>query len=325
MTRGIPAGRLLGVPLRIGPSWLVLLPLLGGAVFAGIPPDIGPAGARAAVAAGGTLGILGAVVLHEVGHIWAARRRRVSVTITRIFLIGGHTEMDLDDTDPATEIWVAVSGSLASAATALLLWPARIVAPSTAGVRHVLGVLILVNAAMAVLNLLPGFPLDGGRVVRGLLRSIGWGGARAEWITGWIGGGVGVLMMGIGAVAALDGRPQAMILVPAGGLLVVLGVMAEPMVRMGDVMVPAPPPVKETDRVGKVAAGSPPIPVVAGERLVGVILPGTGPGLAGEVMRPVLAGDLVSSDLPVDEAAHRPVLVVVDAVGRVLGIVAQQI
>lgn len=325
MIRGIPAGRVAGVPLRIGLSWLVVVPLVGVALFAGIPSTLGPTAGRVAVAAAGTLLVFVSVIVHEVGHVLAARRHGVAVSGTAVFLVGGWSEMDLDRVDPATEMWVAAAGPLASAGLAAVLGGLALVLPDSSGVFHVARVLALVNAAVAALNLLPGFPLDGGRVVRGLLRSVGWSDARAERITAWVGVTVGAVLLALGSLAVLEGRPLAIVLVPSGALVLLLGVVVQPsgIVRVREVMLPAPPPLTELDPLGGATVAEVPIPVVSGARVIGLV-PVDAPrrGLAGEAMVPVLPGDVVAAHTVVDDiAGRRRAVLVVDEAGRLLGIV----
>lgn len=326
MSRGIPAGRIFGVPLRIGYSWLVVVPLVGLGFFAGIPVELGSPGIRIAVAAVATVLVSLSVIVHEAGHVWVARRRGVPVARTTVFLVGGVSEMDLDRVDPDAEMWVAAGGPLASGVLAIVLGIAMVVAPTVGGVQHVLAMLTVINAAVAAFNLLPGMPLDGGRVVRGLLRSIGWSDARAEWTTRWIGVGTGAMVLIVGTFAVRAGRPQAVILVPAGALLLLLGVAMRPerVVRVGEVMVPVPTPVAATDPIAGLPDGGVPIPVTAGGRLVGLVTAGGLRGLAGELMQTVLPGDMVGVRLPVAEAAARRAagrtLLVVDDHGRLLGL-----
>ena len=326
MSRGIPAGRLLGVPLRIGYSWLVVVPLVGVALFVGIPIERGPVEARIAVAVAGTLVVLASVVVHEGGHVFVARRHRVPVARTTVFLIGGYSEMDLDRVDSETEMWVASGGPVASAVLAVVLGIAMVLAPASGGVQHVLGLLTVINAAVAAFNLLPGLPLDGGRVVRGMLRSIGWSDDRADRATRWLGIVTGAVLGGIGVVAVVDGRAQALVLVPAGMLLLVLGVVMRPeaVVRVGDVMLPVPAAAAETDPVARLPAGEVPIPVVTAGRLVGLVVAGPQGGLAGEAMQAVLPGDVVGPRVPVaDVAARRAAgrtILIVDPRGLLLGV-----
>ena len=129
---------------------------------------------RLLVAGGGTVLLFVSVIVHELGHVVMARRRRVAVDGISVFLLGGYSEIELDDVPPSVEIAVAVAGSLASVFLALVLGGVAVALPDVGGLARVASVLMLVNAAVAVFNLLPGLPLDGGHVVRGCCgRSVG--------------------------------------------------------------------------------------------------------------------------------------------------------
>jgi Zn-dependent protease len=116
------------------------------------------------------------IVLHELSHALVARARGVSVRSITLFALGGVATMENPSPDAKTEFWVAAAGPIASVAIGLgcyalaasLGWsPQADVSPSTA----VLGWLGYINISLAVFNLIPGFPLDGGRILRAIL----WG------------------------------------------------------------------------------------------------------------------------------------------------------
>ncbi|MBI5156559.1 MAG: site-2 protease family protein [Acidimicrobiia bacterium] len=321
----IPAGRLLGVPLRIGVSWLVIIPIVGIALFAGIPIATGSTGGRIAVAAGGTLLLFVSVIVHEVGHLVAARRRDVPVGGIRVFLLGGYSDLALDSVTPRTEIVVAAAGPITSAILALVVGGVGLLIPDVGGLHRTAGVVVLVNVAIAMGNLLPGLPLDGGRVVRGMLRSAGWSIRRAERGATWLGLAMGVLLTIAGFVLAVMGRAASMVVAPAGMVLILLATGTRPLAakRAADVMRPAGEALGETDPVSGLDPAGFPVPVVRGTKVVGLVL-APGAGLAGELMVPVTPGDLVDADCDLEELARRladgsrPLLVVER--GRLVGI-----
>jgi Zn-dependent protease len=325
----IPAGRVLGVPLRIGVSWIVVIPIVGIGLFAGIPIEAGSPAARAVVAAGATMLLFASVVIHEMGHIAAARRLGVPVSGVQVFLVGGYSDVALDRVPPRTEITVAVAGPGASALLALLIGGVALVVPDVAGLHWAAGVVVLVNVAVSAANLLPGLPLDGGRVVRGMLRAAGWSARRAERAGLWLGMGVGFGLSIAGLVAAVMGRAASLVMAPAGMLLVLLaaGTRTVPGTRATDVMRPVGEPISEVEQVAGLAEGRFPVPVVRGTKVVGLVLSAT-PGLAGEVMTPVTPGDLIAADCDLDEvtrritADRRPLLVVER--GRLVGVVVAE-
>jgi len=322
----IPAGRLLGVPFRIGLSWLVVVPVVGIALFAGIPIAAGSTGGRIAVAAGGTLLLFVSVIVHEVGHLAAARRLAVPVDGSRVFLLGGFSDVGFDSVAPRAEIVVAAAGPITSAILALVVGGVGLLIPDVAGLHRTAAVVVLVNVAIAMGNLLPGLPLDGGRVVRGMLRSAGWSVRRAERGATWLGLAMGILLTIAGFALAVMGRTTSMVVAPAGMVLVLLatGTRPLPAKRASDVMRPAGEAIGETDPVSGLDPARFPVPVVRGTKVVGVVV-SPAAGLAGESMVPVTPGDLVDADCDLEELTRRiaggsrPLLVVER--GRLVGVV----
>jgi Zn-dependent protease len=323
VSSGLPAGRIAGVPLRIGPSWLVIAPVVGLALFAGVSPSLGAFWPRAATAAGGALMVLASVVVHEVGHVVIARRHRVPVRQMAVFLLGGYSDMDLDEEPPPVQMSISAAGPIASVVFAGLISLSTMVLPESAGLWRTARVLVLVNGAIAVFNLLPAYPLDGGRISVALLREGGWPRARAERFVANAAVALGVAGATLGVVAATQHSIGSILLWPSGVLLVGLGVASRPRVpRAGEVMRPFRSVLGETDPVGE----SVPAVVVSGERVVGVIVAlGQTGGLAAEVMIAVEPADLVGRSERLAGAALRRLeagrpLVVVDE-GIVRGLI----
>jgi Zn-dependent protease len=108
------------------------------------------------------------VVLHELGHAMAARRYHFTVRSITLFAIGGVAEIDAENTDPIQELLVAVAGPVVSLLLALLgalAWWGS----SSAALGLLALHLALTNGLMAIFNLLPGYPMDGGRVLHATL------------------------------------------------------------------------------------------------------------------------------------------------------------
>jgi len=145
-------GRLFGIGIRA--HWLFLA-LLGWAfVFWG--------GLGAVV---GVCFVFGLVVLHELGHSLVARRYGVGVRDITLTPIGGMARLEGMPPTPNAEFWIALAGPMVNLVLAALLWPLVVVLGTGSFVFE----LLLINLALAVFNLLPGFPLDGGRLLRAWL------------------------------------------------------------------------------------------------------------------------------------------------------------
>ncbi|HEY8490724.1 MAG TPA: site-2 protease family protein [Dehalococcoidia bacterium] len=176
MTRGsIRLGRLLGIPVTINPSWFLALAfvvaVLGWQVYpVALPME--PAALHWAMAVVSGVLFFTSVVLHELAHSLVARAYGIRVREITLFVFGGVAQLTGEPDRPRGEFLMAVAGPAASVGLALLflgVWLATGARDDAAGV--VWRWLVVMNAAVGVFNMLPGYPMDGGRVFRSLL----WG------------------------------------------------------------------------------------------------------------------------------------------------------
>lgn len=187
-TRGWVVGRAAGAPVVVSPGWLlgaVVLTAIGAPAVRVFEPRLG--GEAYLVAAVAVLLLFGSVFLHELAHAAMARRRGVRVNEIAVTLLGGHTQFGAAAPTPATSALVAVVGPVANLAIAGVAWAALQVLQVHGLARLLIGSLALVNAFVGVFNLVPGLPLDGGRVLEAAVWS--WTGRRATGtvLAGWIG------------------------------------------------------------------------------------------------------------------------------------------
>ena len=225
-------GRIAGVPIVVTPSWIlsvVVIAALGVPVVAQVIPETGTA---AAIGVSVLLGVLlGASVLaHELGHCVAARILGMTVVEVRLYLLGGVSELARAPRTPREEAVVAAAGPAVSAVLAGAFWV--VVTTMRAGTVGWLLVMLLAlaNIVVAVFNLLPALPLDGGRVLRAGVWRL-WGNRRAGTTAAMIGGYLIALLLFGWAIALLVGSGSGGVL-PAGisvamGLFVAVGAAAE--------------------------------------------------------------------------------------------------
>ena len=163
LRRATTIGTIAGVPIRLHWSWAAMLLLLMAmlrALYAGYAPA--PGAWAMAAAAGLLLSI--SVLLHELGHTLVARRYGLSVSGITLFALGGVAEISDAAASPVRDLLIALAGPLTSLALALLcgaIWWAVDEPPVAVLALH----LALTNGVMVLFNLLPGAPLDGGRVL----------------------------------------------------------------------------------------------------------------------------------------------------------------
>ncbi|NTU82479.1 MAG: CBS domain-containing protein [Chloroflexales bacterium] len=174
--RTLTIGHIATIPIRLHWSWLVIFTLLSLAlrpVYARYAcGDPSPCGADVGLAAlmAALVGV--SVLLHELGHALVARRLLVPVHSITLFAFGGVAEVEDEAPSPRAEFAIAVAGpavSLLIAAAAALIWWARGGMAPAGPVAVLAAHLAAANMIMALFNLLPGYPMDGGRVLRATL------------------------------------------------------------------------------------------------------------------------------------------------------------
>jgi Zn-dependent protease/CBS domain-containing protein len=177
-----------GIPIRVNISLLVFLPVLAWIIGSGTQIELyagivgGLAGTEldlARLQAGttpwlvGTLAAVGlfvSVTLHELGHAWAAMRYDLEVESITLWILGGLASFKTFPKEWDRELWIAVAGPVTSILVGAVLYAALLALPAGASVAlFVVGWLAVTNLILAGFNMLPAFPMDGGRVLRALL------------------------------------------------------------------------------------------------------------------------------------------------------------
>ena len=211
-TKRVPLFTLLGFQVSIDLSWIILALLVTWSLAAGLFPALYPDLAPATywwMGLAGMLGLVFSIVVHEFAHSLVARHYDMPIKGITLFIFGGVAEMDQEPTSAKAEFWVAIVGPIASfivAAGFQLLAIGTDAAGGPVGVSGVLDYLAMINVVLAVFNLVPAFPLDGGRVLRAAVW--GWKGSfvRATRIAANAGAGFGVLLMVLAVVNILTGN-----------------------------------------------------------------------------------------------------------------------
>jgi Zn-dependent protease len=205
--RGLRIGRLFGIDIVISASWLVIFAFvtwsLATSWFRGEPWSTTTLWIVSLAAA---LLLFASVLAHELAHSLVARTQGIPVHSITLFLLGGISTIESEATSPGREAIMAAAGPASSLAIGVACGLAGVVVHSPTVARAVFLYLAYVNLLLAVFNMLPGFPLDGGRVLRSAL----WA-ATHDWLraTRWAaraGEGLGYLLMAAGVVFALGGN-----------------------------------------------------------------------------------------------------------------------
>jgi Zn-dependent protease len=216
MKNSITLGRIGGIVVGVHYSWLWIAALVVWSLAGRYFPERHPGwetGTYWLTGAIAMLALFASVLVHELGHSLAAGLRGISVRSITLFLFGGVAHIEEDAETAGDEFAIAIAGPLTSFALAGVLWlahravaPAQPADPTIGGiVAAILGYLATVNVLLGVFNLLPGFPLDGGRVFRALVWSVTGNPLRATRIASYTGQGLGLLLIFLGISLVLGG------------------------------------------------------------------------------------------------------------------------
>ncbi|MEW6279020.1 MAG: site-2 protease family protein [Candidatus Eremiobacterota bacterium] len=169
-------GRLLGIRIRIHPSWLLLFGLVALSLAQGaFPLQVGGLSRQAywVMGALGALLVFASLLVHELAHAVVGRRCGLEVEEITLFIFGGVARLKSEPPTPGVEFKMTAVGPLSSfALSALFWWLGALAQPYSQAAAALLGYAALFNFVVAVFNLLPGFPLDGGRLLRATLWKI---------------------------------------------------------------------------------------------------------------------------------------------------------
>src|SRR2546427_4437447 len=198
-----------GLPINVHVSWLVIYGLITWTLATGYFPRTLPDLPAAAHWANGLLAaflLFVSVLLHELSHSFVAMAHGLSVRGITLHVFGGVSHLEDEAPSPRAEFLIAVVGPVTSFAIAAVLWAisaAGFVQPVWA--HAVVTYVVVVNVAVGIFNLVPGFPLDGGRLLRAALWK--WKGTlgQATYIASRVGVGFAFALMALGVWQILGG------------------------------------------------------------------------------------------------------------------------
>jgi Zn-dependent protease/CBS domain-containing protein len=172
MSGSIRLGHLAGIALEINYSWLIILVLLTISLAISWFPQAAPgypSGTYWGVGFLSAILLFVAVLVHELAHALVARARGVPVRSITLFIFGGVSNLEQEPASPGVEFQVTVVGPLSSLVIAAICWGIALALRDAALIGAVFGYLAVTNGLLTFFNLIPGFPLDGGRVLRAIL------------------------------------------------------------------------------------------------------------------------------------------------------------
>jgi len=210
MTRGIRLGHILGIPITIDYSWFIIFLVFSFSLSVQFLPTV-PGLPKPAYFLLGmlTTGLLFvSVLIHELAHSVVARRRGLPVAGITLFIFGGASQLQEEPASPETEFRMAIVGPLTSLVLAALFFLAYRSAHAAdyRALAEVTVQLAGINVALAVFNLVPGFPLDGGRVLRAAIWHFTGDLLRATATAAAAGQAFGYALIALGVLAFFGGQ-----------------------------------------------------------------------------------------------------------------------
>jgi Zn-dependent protease/CBS domain-containing protein len=212
MVRGsLVLGAIRGIPIRIHFTWLIIFGLLSWSLASGYFPQHYPDlpitayWIKAIIAA---LFLFGSVLVHELMHALMAQNLQVPIAGITLFALGGVSEMKQEPPSPSAEFMIAIVGPLASFVLAgffWLVWRALEREGPDPSFAAIALYLMGLNAVVAVFNLLPAFPLDGGRVLRSIIWGITKNLKKATYLATRVGRGFAYVLIIFGAMSLFAG------------------------------------------------------------------------------------------------------------------------
>jgi Zn-dependent protease/CBS domain-containing protein len=320
--RGIRVGRVAGIPIQLNWTFLLILPLfawlIGGQVERLVVPlnQTFNFGITAAPLTTGmvpfvlgtvaAVGLFLSVLLHEFGHSLTARRYGYGIKSITLWLFGGVAQFEENPDDWRAELVISIAGPAVSVLLGVLFGGVAIAVTLPDTVAFVVGYLALMNVVLAVFNMLPGFPMDGGRVLRALLAST-YSYPKATKIAADVGKGFAFLMGFFGILTQdwlVVGLALFIYIAASGEAQQTALQAAFEDVTVGDIMTPAPEVKTVTPRTTiaelldrMVRERHTGYPVIQNEQLVGMVTLEDAQGIREVEQDAYTVGDVMETEI----------------------------
>jgi len=202
MFRGtIPLGRVFGIPIGLDYSWFLVFGLLTWSLATSyFPTEFSgwPVAEYWIVGAATAILMFVCVLLHELGHSVVALRYKIPVRSITLFIFGGVAQIGGEPPSASSEFWIALAGPVVSFALAVLFGLLELVVRPLAPLLALAKYLAYINGSLAIFNLIPGFPLDGGRVFRAIVWGVTHNFRRATLVAANVGRLIAYVFIGLG-------------------------------------------------------------------------------------------------------------------------------
>ncbi|HEX4642528.1 MAG TPA: site-2 protease family protein [Candidatus Acidoferrales bacterium] len=205
---GIQIGRIYGIPIFLHTSWFLIFGLIAlwfGSGFDALHLDI-PTPRLWGLGLMASALFFGSLVFHEVAHSLVAKHYKIPVVAITLFVFGGVSRIGREPDRAIEEFNIAIAGPLSSLFLAGGFWLVERQAGANQILNLLTGSLAGINFMLAVLNLIPGFPLDGGHILRAVVWGFNKDFARSTRVAARSGQVVAYGMIALGAASALTNR-----------------------------------------------------------------------------------------------------------------------
>ncbi|MBI4699141.1 MAG: site-2 protease family protein [Nitrospirae bacterium] len=165
-------GRIIGIPVRVHFSWFIIFGLITWALATQYFPQVAPElphatnWLRGAIAA---LLLFLSVIIHELSHSFVARRYQIPITSITLFIFGGVARLQKEPSSPRAELYMALAGPFSSYLLGIFFFILHRLLGNYHGLQAIAFYLLQLNFILGTFNLIPGYPMDGGRVLRAFL------------------------------------------------------------------------------------------------------------------------------------------------------------
>ena len=205
----ISLGHILGIPVGLDPSWFLIFIFMTWSLASSYFPaefKDWPQPQYWIVGAVTAIMLFGSVVLHELGHSLVALRYKIPVNSITLYVFGGIAQIGSEPPSALAEFWIAIAGPVVSFGLALIF---HLLQPIFTAIDPLLALfkyLAYINGTLALFNLIPGFPLDGGRVFRSIVWGISHNLRKATLIAAGLGRAIAFLFILYGVWQIFNGN-----------------------------------------------------------------------------------------------------------------------
>lgn len=207
--QAISLGKILGIPIGLDYSWFLVFILVTWSLATSYFPQAfrqWPVALYWGVSLATAILFFVSVLLHELGHSVVALRYKIPVRSITLFVFGGVAQIASEPPNAAAEFWIAIAGPLVSFALAGVFGALQYLSFGLSPVLALARYLAVINGTLGLFNLIPGFPLDGGRVFRAIVWGVTHNFRRATRIAATLGRGIAFVFILAGVWLVVSGN-----------------------------------------------------------------------------------------------------------------------